>query len=150
MRGYSRHVCIYISPTIPKSLIRENTLYLYILFQFENNVNKLIFLLCTILAVGAMLVIPNSSIIDVAKAGSCAASINAHGSSVSTSGSTSGSCSIGGSLGFHRLGGAIGAITFPEGGKSQSTCTSTSASQSSSDFDAQSSNDAVSCSSHRP
>jgi hypothetical protein len=106
-------------------------------------VNKISLVIGLIISVGVMLVIP-SPIGHVAKASTCSTSLSSSSGGVgSGSFTTSGSCSSSGSTSQSSL--ALGQV-----GGQKSSCTSGSTSKNSADLGVQSSNGAVSCSSHSP
>lgn len=122
--------------------------YSLILTLCGKDVNKFGFVIGLIIAIGAMLVIPNP-IGQLAKASTCSVSIGAHeAGTITVSGSTSGSCSGGGAI--MRSGFGITSVVQGPHGDSKSSCTSTSVSQSEQGHDGDDSNGAVSCSSHAP
>ena len=108
--------------------------------------NKFMSSLGAVIAITAMLAIPNAST-HFAKASNCSGSANSHGNTHSFSSTESGSCASNGEA----TGGAFGQSAGNRGGLT-SSCNSVSVSSTShsSDLDKHTSSDSVSCSTHKP
>ena len=109
--------------------------------------NRLTIALGAVIAITAMLAIPNTSTHSAKASSTCGSSVNSHGQTRSFSSTESGSCASNGEA----TGGAFGQSAGNRGGLT-SSCNSVSVSSAShiSDLDKHTSTGSVSCSTHKP